>query len=187
MTFYITWKGYPHWCHRPKLPQEVGKLSFSSEVEYWPISTTLFSRISHDVRRYPTQRWRKQKEADLDSWTKHWGQQAFPYFTDLFQTNWTAASHSHHFQGTGTSNYRSWKEIFEPWHRCLFPKNAWGNAMFFLEWVEETRKPFVNKDTGKFILFFDNFSGYVYCNFRDVVKALGGLAWFGDHRATDIW
>ena len=35
---------------------------------------------------------------------KHWGQQAFLYFTDLFQTNWRAALHSHHFQGTGSSN-----------------------------------------------------------------------------------
>ena len=66
-------------------------------------------------------------------------------------------------------------------------KKCLGQCNVLFRMSGGTRKPFVNKDTGKFVLFFDNFSGYVYCNFRDVVKALGGLAWFGDHRATDIW
>ena len=59
--------------------------------------------------------------------------------------------------------------------------------MFSLEWVERTLKPFVYKDTRKFILFLDNLSAHVHSNFRDAVKALCGLAWFGKLRATDIW
>ena len=59
--------------------------------------------------------------------------------------------------------------------------------MFSLEWAERTLKPFVNKDTGKFILFLDNLSAHVHSNFWDAVKALRGLTWFGESRATDIW
>ena len=59
--------------------------------------------------------------------------------------------------------------------------------MFSLEWAERTLKPFVNKDTGKFILFLDNLSAHVHSNFWDAVKALRGLAWFGESGATDIW
>ena len=59
--------------------------------------------------------------------------------------------------------------------------------MFSLEWVERTLKPFVYKDTRKFILFLDNLSAHVHSNFRDTIKALCGLAWFGEPRATDIW
>ena len=50
--------------------------------------------------------------------------------------------------------------------------------MFSLEWAERTLKPFVNKDTGKFILFLDNLSAHVHSNFWDAVKALRGFAWF---------
>ena len=59
--------------------------------------------------------------------------------------------------------------------------------MFSLQWAEITLKPFVNKDTGKFILFLDNLSAHVLSDFRDAVKALCGLAWFGEPGATDIW
>ena len=66
-------------------------------------------------------------------------------------------------------------------------KNASTDTMFSLEWAERTLKPFVNKDTGKFILFLDNLSAHVHSNFRDAVKALRGLAWFGEPGATDMW
>ena len=59
--------------------------------------------------------------------------------------------------------------------------------MFSLEWAERTLKPFVNKDTGKFILFLDNLSAHIHSDFRDAVKAFRGLAWFGEPEATDIW
>ena len=59
--------------------------------------------------------------------------------------------------------------------------------MFYLEWAERTFEPFVNKGTGKFILFLDNLSAHVDSDFRDAVKALPGLAWFGEPGATDIW
>ena len=59
--------------------------------------------------------------------------------------------------------------------------------MFSLEWAERTLKPFVNKDTGKFILFLDNLSAHVHSDFRDAVKALHSLAWFCEPGATDIW
>ena len=59
--------------------------------------------------------------------------------------------------------------------------------MFPLEWAERTLKPFVNKDTGKFILVLDNLSAHVLSDFRDALKALCGLAWFGETGATNIW
>ena len=59
--------------------------------------------------------------------------------------------------------------------------------MFSLEWAERKLRPFVNRDTGKFILFLDNLSTHVHSDFRDTVKALRGLAWFCEPGATDIW
>ena len=40
--------------------------------------------------------------------------------------------------------------------------------MFSLEWVERRLKPFVNKDTGKFILFLNNLSAHVDSDFQVV-------------------
>ena len=47
---------------------------------------------------------KKTERSEFGQLKQTLGQQAFLYFTDLFLTNWRAASHSHHLQGTGSSN-----------------------------------------------------------------------------------
>ena len=91
------------------------------------------------------------------------------------------------FRGQGLRISAVEKKTWDPDVDVYFQKNACANKMFSLEWVERTLKPFVYKDTRKFILFLDNLSAHVHSNFRDTIKALCGLAWFGEPRATDIW
>ena len=91
------------------------------------------------------------------------------------------------FRGQGLRISAVEKKTWDPDVDVYFQKNAWADTVFYLEWAERTFEPFVNKGTGKFILFLDYLSAHVDSDFRDAVKALPGLAWFGEPGATDIW
>ena len=67
-----------------------------------------------------------------------------------------------------------------------FQKNAWADTEFCLDWSKKTFKAIV-KDTGNFILFLDNLEAHVQESFRNSIKDLWGITWFGVPNATDIW
>ena len=67
-----------------------------------------------------------------------------------------------------------------------FQKNAWADTDFCLEWSKKTFKAIL-KDTGNFIFFLDNLEAHVQESFRNSIKDLGGITWFGVPNATDTW
>ena len=67
-----------------------------------------------------------------------------------------------------------------------FQKNTWFDTEFYLHWSKKTFKAIV-KDTGNFILFLDNLEAHVQESFRNSIKDLGGITWFGVPNATDTW
>ena len=67
-----------------------------------------------------------------------------------------------------------------------FQNNTWAETEFSLDWSKKTFKAIV-KDTRNFILFLDNLEAHVQESFRNSIKDLGGITWFGLTNATNIW
>ena len=68
-----------------------------------------------------------------------------------------------------------------------FQKNTWFDTEFYLHWSKKNFKAIV-KDTGNFILFLDNLEeAHVQESFRNSIKDLGRITWFGVPNATHIW
>ena len=67
-----------------------------------------------------------------------------------------------------------------------FQNNTWAETEFSLDWSKKTFKAIV-KDTRNFILFLDNLEAHVQESFRNSIKDLGGIIWFGLTNATNIW
>ena len=68
-----------------------------------------------------------------------------------------------------------------------FQKNAWFDTEFYLHWSKKSFKAIV-KDTGNFILFLDNLEeAHVQESFRNSIKDLGRITWFGVPNDTNIW
>ena len=67
-----------------------------------------------------------------------------------------------------------------------FQKNAWADTKFCLDWSKKTFKAIL-KDTENFILFLDNLEAHVHESFRNSIKDLRGITWFGVPNATNIW
>ena len=67
-----------------------------------------------------------------------------------------------------------------------FQNNPWADTEFFLDWSKKAFKAIV-KDTGNFVLFLDNLEAHVQESFRNSIKDLGGITWFGVPNATKMW
>ena len=67
-----------------------------------------------------------------------------------------------------------------------FPKKAWADTEFCLDWSKKNFKAIV-KDTGNLILFLDKLEAHVQESFRNSIKDLEGITWFGVPDATDMW
>jgi hypothetical protein len=90
------------------------------------------------------------------------------------------------FRGLGLRISAVEKAAWDPYVDVYFQKNAWADTTFTMEWSDRTLKPFVS-DMDRFLLFLDNLSSQVQYRFREAVKDLKGLDWFGVPAATDIW
>ena len=64
--------------------------------------------------------------------------------------------------------------------------NAWAGTDFCLDWCKKTLELAV-QGTERFLLFLDNIEAHIQENFRNFIKDLGGIPWFGVPVATDIW
>ena len=67
----------------------------------------------------------------------------------------------------------------------FFQPNAWADTDFYFDWCKETLEPPV-QGTERFLLFLDNPEAHIQESFRNSVKDLGGISWFGVPGATDI-
>ena len=67
-----------------------------------------------------------------------------------------------------------------------FQTNGWADTFFCFKWAEKTLKSAVEKEVN-FVLFYNNLEGQKADLFKDTVKELGGLVWYGVANATDIW
>ena len=65
-------------------------------------------------------------------------------------------------------------------------KNAWADTEFSCEWVERTLKPAVPEGE-EFLLICDNLNSQTSDAFKQSVRNINGLVWFGLSGATDKW
>ena len=68
----------------------------------------------------------------------------------------------------------------------FFQLSKWAESNFCLDWCKKTLEPAV-QGTEHFLLFLDNLEAHIQDSFRNSVKDLGGIPWFGVPGATDIW
>ena len=68
----------------------------------------------------------------------------------------------------------------------FFQLSKWAESNFCLDWCKKTLEPAV-QGTEHFLLFLDNLEAHIQDSFRNSVKDLGGIPWFGVSGATDIW
>ena len=64
--------------------------------------------------------------------------------------------------------------------------NAWADTDVSAEWVRRILAPAV-ADLDEFVLFCDNLEGQISLQFRDAVRKLNGIVWYGLANATDLW
>ena len=77
----------------------------------------------------------------------------------------------------------------EAWNENVdvdFQTNARADTSFCVKWAQIALKSPVEKEDN-FVLFCDNLEGQKADLFKDTVKELGGLVWYGVANATDIW
>ena len=67
--------------------------------------------------------------------------------------------------------------------------NTWADTNFCVDWTESTLKLVVKRNLGRaeFVLFCDNLEGQFAERFRNSVKEMNGIPWYGVPNATDIW
>ena len=67
-----------------------------------------------------------------------------------------------------------------------FQTSAWVDTSFCVKWAEKTLKSAVEKEDN-FVPFCDNLEVRKADLFKDTVKELGRLVWYGVANVTDIW
>merc|ERR1711981_418281 len=89
------------------------------------------------------------------------------------------------FRGQGNVKNSEKKE----YHNSVdvfYQKNAWADTQFSCDWVEKTLKPAVPEDE-EFLLICDNLNAQTSEAFKQSVRSINGLVWYGLPGATDKW
>ena len=69
---------------------------------------------------------------------------------------------------------------YHPGVDVFWQPHAWADTPVSLEWVEKTLKPAVKNDANEeFLLLCDNLSCQVKPEFKEAVKNINGLVWYG--------
>lgn len=72
------------------------------------------------------------------------------------------------------------KKKYHPSVDIYWQPSAWADTPVSLEWVEKTLKPAVkNEKNEEFLLLCDNLSCQVKTEFKDAVRKINGLVWYG--------
>ena len=90
------------------------------------------------------------------------------------------------FRGKGK---RITKEEMQQWDTDVdvyWQKNAWADEQFCIEWAEKTLAQSVSQED-RFVLLCDNLTSHKMDTFKNAIHELGGLVWYGEPNATDIW
>ena len=72
------------------------------------------------------------------------------------------------------------KNKYHPSVDIFWQKSAWADTPVSLEWIEKTLKPAVkNEKNTEFLLLCDNLSCQVKNEFKDAVRKINGLVYYG--------
>ena len=90
------------------------------------------------------------------------------------------------FRGTGKRITRDETDAYHPDVDVYWQANAWADTRVCVEWVEKTLRDGV-KDLDKFLLLCDNLEGQISSEFKEKVRLLEGLVWYGLKNGTEFW
>ena len=71
-----------------------------------------------------------------------------------------------------------------------YQTNAWADTSFSVQWVQKTLKKGIEKSNHggrEFLLLCDNLTAQVTEDFKEAVRQINGLVWYGPPGATDLW
>ena len=94
------------------------------------------------------------------------------------------------FRGTGKQIKAHEKAAYHKDVAIFWQKNAWADTDVCVEWVKTTLKEGVEaaKDGDhEFVLLCDNLEGQTSDAFKNAVRGINGVVYYGPTGATDIW
>ena len=90
------------------------------------------------------------------------------------------------FRGKGKRISKEEKQQWDTDVDVYWQKNAWADQQFCVQWAEKTLAESVSQED-RFVLVCDNLTSHKRDPFKDAIREIGGLIWYGEPNATDIW
>ena len=94
------------------------------------------------------------------------------------------------FRGTGKRISPHEKAAYHKDVAIFWQKNAWADTEVSVEWVKSTLKEGVEAardGNTEFVLLCDNLNAQTSDEFKEAVRQINGIVWYGPPGATDIW
>ena len=91
------------------------------------------------------------------------------------------------FRGTGKRISEDEKAAYHKDVDIYWQENAWADTKVCCEWVNRTLKEGVKDFDDEFLLLCDNLEGQISYSFKEQVRLIEGLVWYGLKNATELW